>query len=258
MQKYQKLMVKIYHDEQDKESIKYAAKITKLASSKEVIFNFHKVEYPSRDSDLSSNRNEEEILSDIGSFVRKSYRGNPDTKVSYVLTSGNETLELLKIARKEDIDLIIVNKRQDRALAEKLARKAPCSVLALTDNVNPSFKNVLVLTDFSEYSKNALDVGLAFSSGQKLKKIKLLHILSIPYGYIRAGFTEKDFIEMESKWAHEEMKHFSLSVNNRGIKIETAFEVNSQVIYGVNKFVEANNIDLVVRFFIIFTNKTSV
>ena len=81
-------------------------------------------------------------------------------------------------------------------LSTKLARKLPCSILFVPEGANPWYKKILVPIDFSENSKDAMDVAVAFGVANAMKEISCLHIYSVPNGYYKTGKSFEEFAEI--------------------------------------------------------------
>jgi coenzyme F420-reducing hydrogenase alpha subunit len=52
---------------------------------------------------------------------------------------------------------------------EKLARKAPCSVMVVPSGRSVANRHILVTPDFSEHSARAMEVVAAFARARKLR-----------------------------------------------------------------------------------------
>ncbi len=108
------------------------------------------------------------------------------TALETKVRQGNPLGELLAELSVQQPDLIIINRdTADFALAEKLARKAPCSVLGVPSSAPVKFKHVLAAFDFSDFSRHALDVAAAFASSSAAR-LSVLHAFEVPWGHQRA------------------------------------------------------------------------
>jgi len=153
MYRYKRLLVGVSFAQQDGASIRYAAMISRLAKSEKIIF-LHVAshidmpedllkEYPNLFQPVNEYAKEE-----MEALVSKHFDGHPDTKIEYEVAEGSPLMEFLRRAKEEDIDLIVMRKRKEPtvsgSLFEKIARKAPCSVLFVPEGSKAWYENILV------------------------------------------------------------------------------------------------------------------
>jgi nucleotide-binding universal stress UspA family protein len=246
MYRYARLLVHLDLTESDGDVIRYAARITKLAQSERVEF---RLTIPGKDDPSAML-----VASSVGvarelarKSIRKYYRGHPRTSVEVSVSEGVDIYEILNAALKQKPDLIIVAKTSAQPhLAEKLARKAPCSVMAITPGGNPAFKKLLVPVDFSKYATNALKVAVAFASAMKLKRIYCHHSFAIPGGYHKTGMTREQWIDDHMKWAEQEFQRFVSGIDARGLKTELLLDVAPTLAGAVVARQKKDGFDLVI------------
>ena len=161
----------------------------------------------------------------------------------YVALEGNLLFNLIEKSTNDNIDLVVVgrkNKHGAKGLEhKKIVRKSPCGVLIIPENSKPIFKNIFLATDFSEYSKIALQeaISLAHSSNGK---IVCQHVYEVPTGYSKTGKTFTQFAAIMRENAEVNFKKYIKDIDTKGVKIEPVFTLS-------NHREEAENIAAVSR-----------
>ncbi len=219
MYRYKRILVAMSLDEKDAASIRWAGLVSRLADSEKVTF-MHvtpsvtdipaelREEFPDlREASGEPGRREIENLA--SRYFPAGGRAALDCRI----VEGSPLIELLRAAKDGETDLIVMAKRQDPAeagsLPEKLTRRAPCSVLLVPENAAPAFSRILVPTDFSENSIDAMDVAVAFASARGIDRIYCLHAYKVPSGYYKTGKNHEQFAEIMRGHAERNFRAFS-------------------------------------------------
>jgi nucleotide-binding universal stress UspA family protein len=109
-------------------------------------------------------------------------------------------------------------------------------------------KSILLPTDFSDYSKYALDYAVSFATQYKAK-LYVLHVLLSPHAL--AGFEAAPFVSFErlytemKKSADEAMNRFISDDVRKEVPVETAI-VQGAPFIEIIKFARAKDVDLIV------------
>lgn len=107
--------------------------------------------------------------------------------------------------------MIVVNRdRRDAGLAEKLARKAPCSVLGVPDQAPVKLDHILAAFDFSEFSRSALEVAVAFSKPTEAK-LSIIHSFEVPWGLHKTGVSREQLVTETKSFLGQELKRETAS-----------------------------------------------
>lgn len=102
------------------------------------------------------------------------------------LRQGSTLGEVLDLVEQRQVDLVVVGRNpDDHALAEKLARKAPCSVLAVPEGAPVRCTRVLGAVDFSPFSAGAVEVAAALTRAAQAS-LTLFHAYRLAWGHRRA------------------------------------------------------------------------
>ena len=232
MYRYKKLLIHLNLNEQDKTLIQYAGLISKMARSEQVYFvhvasSFDmpeslKKEYPQIVEPLDEYA-QKTIEGDVNSFFSRELK----TQKNHLVVQGNTLEHLLRYIKQKDIDLVIVGRDNinDSQLAEKLARKAPCSVLILPKNCKPQINKVFAGIDFSDYSLDTIDVATAFAVASKLESIVGVHVYQVPIGYYKTGKSYEEFAEIMRKNAETEFNNFLAKADLKGVSVRPTLKL---------------------------------
>ena len=255
MYRYKRLMVGVSFTDTDLSAIQYAAMISRLAKSEHVSFvhvvrNFESLksiheEYPQLLEPI-----EEFTKTQMRTEVSKYFDGPPEITMEYEVVEGSPLLQLLNLARRREIDLLVIGKgpicREDVKLPVKLARKAPCSVLVVPQKSVIQINNILVPIDFSDNAKDAMEVGINIASAAGKTTIACVNTYSVPSGYQKTGKTYEEFAAIMKEHAEKHSEEFLSQIDYKGISVTPLFTLDDHTAQGIEKTIEANQIDLVV------------
>lgn len=256
MYRFKRLLVGISFANQDGASIRYAAMISRLAKSEKVLF-LHVASRVDVPEDLLKEYPDlfqpvdEYARAEMEELVHKYFDGHPDTRISYEVVEGSPLIEFLRKAKKEDIDLIVMRKRREPTakgtLFEKLARKAPCSVLFVPEGSKAWFTNILVPVDFSDNSFDAMETAVAIGlAATGINEINCLHVYSVPMGYYKTGKSYEQFAEIMKGHAEKHYVDFINKVDLKGLTVVPIFKLEKKEYRGIEEVIEERGISLVV------------
>ena len=151
-----------------------------------------------------------------------------DGRATIRVVTGTPFVEIIRRARQEAADLILVGAHGAQFIKdllvgttmEKIVRKGDRPVLAVKRPVRAPYHRVLVATDFSDPSRQALRLGLRLAPGAK---IYLLHAYQGLEGQLwRADMTKSQILRYRHRVAQqsrEQMKDFirRMDLNGRSI-----------------------------------------
>jgi nucleotide-binding universal stress UspA family protein len=266
MYRYKRLMVALSLGEQDEASIRYAAMVSNLGMSDKITF-IHvagssdipedlRAEYPElvQPGDKFAKHEMEKLVS-------KYFNGYSGAKLGYEVGEGFPLMELLSRAKQEEIDLIIMGKRREPresgTLPQKLVRKAPCSVLFIPEGAKSALTNILVPTDFSENSIDAMDVAVAFATAGGVPQIYCLNSYNVPLGFYKTGKTYEEFAEIMKNHADKNYQKFlSTEIcreetvcelrNLKEVKVSPIFKLEKKPALAIEEVIKENQIDLLI------------
>lgn len=152
-------------------------------------------------------------------------------EISFVVKEGAKAKKILKWEVEKDIDLILVGRKTDLkgtgSLTQRLARRASCSLLIVPEGTEPSFKKLLVPSDFSDYSIIAMEqaIDIATRNGPEVE-ILCQNVYTVPAGYHYTGKSFEEFKEIMKKNAHNDYKKFIKKIDRRAVKIKTVYTLD--------------------------------
>ncbi len=267
MYRYKNILVPLSLANKGELSIRYAGLISQLAKSEKVTFvhvissledipkelksEFPDIVEPS--GELAKKRMEE--------LVSKYFPADHKSTIEYKILEGSPLIELLRMAKETDTDLVIMVRRfeptESGVLPHKVIRRVPCSVLLLPEGSKPSFSNILVPTDFSENSTDAMDVAVAFASTKGIDEIHCLHAYYVPIGYYKTGKSLEQFAEIMKGHAEKNYENFLHAEvcqigsvcqikDLKGIKVTPLFMLEKKPAKAIETVIKDHDIDLLV------------
>jgi nucleotide-binding universal stress UspA family protein len=256
MYRYNRLLVGVSFDKQDGASIRYAGLISRLAKSEKIIF-LHVASIVDIPEELITDYPDlfkpvdEYARQEMETLVDEYFDGHQETQIEYKVAEGSPLIEFLRLTKEEEIDLIIMRKRKipsaSGALFEKLARKAPCSVLFVPEGTKTWFTNILVPVDFSENSVDAMDSAVALAKvSEVIEQIICLHVYSVPMGYYKTGKSYEQFAEIMKGHAEKYYSEFIKKIDLKGITAVPLFHLEKKASDGIEDVIKERERCLVV------------
>tara|TARA_R100000152_G_C6754661_1_gene178369 strand:+ start:161 stop:1084 length:924 start_codon:yes stop_codon:yes gene_type:complete len=155
-------------------------------------------------------------------------KGEKNAKFHFNVLNGKIADSILKFTKEKDIDLIVIGRREKAnesgALSQRLARRAACSLLIIPEGTSPKMDRILVPSDFSDYSKLALEEAINIAhSNQNATEITIQNVFTVPTGYHYTGKSFEEFTEVMRKNAVKNYKKFISKFDTKDIKIKAVY-----------------------------------
>jgi len=154
---------------------------------------------------------DEGIREMIMTKVRPAFQALPQVHVEVLVEEGIPVKEILHWVKLKKIDLLLMGRklrlRGTGVLSHKVLRTGRISVLFVPENCEPKLRNVVVSTDFSDYSLMALERVLQLAEAKPDQNIVCLHAYQVPTGYRTLGMSYADFDERMRKFAQEKYEN---------------------------------------------------
>ncbi|HET8860365.1 universal stress protein [Marivirga sp.] len=155
-------------------------------------------------------------------------KGEQNEKFTFNILTGKIADSILKFTKEKDIDLIVMGRRekaaQSGALSQRLARRAACSLLIIPEGTTPKMDKILVPSDFSDYSKLALEEAINVARlNQNVTEITIQNVFTVPTGYHYTGKSFEEFTEVMRKNAVKSYKNFISKIDTKDIKIKSVY-----------------------------------
>ncbi|WKV10691.1 universal stress protein [Marivirga harenae] len=169
-----------------------------------------------------------ERKSEMEKNFEKFSTGEHKANFHFHVQTGKIADSILKFTKEKDIDLIVMGRREKAAesgsLAQRLARRAACSLLIIPEGTTPKMDKILVPSDFSEHSKLALEEALNIAQLiDGSTEITVQNVFTVPTGYHYTGKTFEEFTEVMKKNAVKNYKKFISSIDTKGIKLKAVY-----------------------------------
>ncbi len=229
MYQIKKLIVCLDQSELDDTLVRFASFVAQVNQTKKIYFtnvirnmNIPKEvlqEFP----DLINNMVEDR-KNKMKDLVKKYFKESKDTELSFVVKEGQLSKKILKLAHEKSADMIILGRKVELSgtgvLSQRLARRASCSLLIVPENTVPKIDKLLVPSDFSDYSKDAMEeaIMIAEKYGGRAK-IFCQNVFSIPSGYHFTGKSYEEFASIMLMHAEINYKKFIRKIDTKGIDI---------------------------------------
>ncbi|MCF8105365.1 MAG: universal stress protein [Desulfohalobiaceae bacterium] len=255
MYRYKRLFVGLDLTEKDASQIAYSSLISRMARSEEIVFCHVRKEL---DLPLELKHDFPELYGEpledlqirLKNEVDEIFAGDDRTKIRCEVLEGSILHEMLRFIKDLDVDLTIVGQQSETdttsKIAEKLTRKAPCSVLILPVHTRAKISKILVPVEFSGTCAQALETAAAFGLAAGLQEITCAHIYKLPQGYYKTGKTKEQFQEIMEKNARKAFAEFIKDIDLRGLTVNPVFRLHNNTVQGVRETIAEQGADLAV------------
>jgi nucleotide-binding universal stress UspA family protein len=173
---------------------------------------------------------------DMKAEFKKYAKTEHQAKIHFHVFTGKIADNILKFSKNYSIDMIVMGRRekakQSGSLAQRLARRAACSLLIIPEGSKPKMDKILVPSDFSDYSELAIEQAIAIASRNKVPtEIVIQNVFTVPSGYHYTGKSFEEFADVMKKNAEKDYKQFIKKINTKGQNIQTTYsqDVNDDV-----------------------------
>ncbi len=154
--------------------------------------------------------------------------GEPNVKFHFNVLNGKIADSILKFTKEKDIDLIVMGRREKAnesgALSQRLARRSACSLLIIPEGTSPKMDRILVPSDFSDYSKLALEEAINIAHyNHNSTEITIQNVFTVPTGYHYTGKSFEEFTEVMRENAVKNYNKFIKKFDTKDIKIKAVY-----------------------------------
>jgi len=233
MYQIKKIIVCLDQSDMDETLVKFAAFIAKTNQSKKIYFtnvirnlSIPKdilAEFPNLISNMVKERENQ-----MKKVVAKNFDSNIKVSSSFIVKEGQLSKKILKLANEKSADLILVGRKTSLpgsgVVSQRLARRASCSLLIVPENSQPKVKKLLVPSDFSDYSKDALEEAIEIAEKNEGKsEIICQNVYAVPSGYHFTGKSYEEFSEIMLQNATINYKKFIRKIDTKSSKIKPLY-----------------------------------
>lgn len=233
MYQIKKLIVCLDQTTLDETLIKFAVFIAKINQTKKVYFvNVIRnlqipkdvlKEFPNLIENMVAERK-----SEMKEVVEKIWDKDNKSDISYIVKEGQLAKKVLKFAHEKSADMIVVGRKVTLAGSgvgtQRLARRASCTLMIIPENSVPKVDKILVPSDFSEYSKDALEEAILISERNGgIIEIICQNVYTVPSGYHYTGKTYDEFAAIMHTHAEIKYKKFIRKIDTKGVTITPVY-----------------------------------
>lgn len=229
MYQIKKLIVCLDLSEMDETLVKFAYFIAKTNQTSKIYFtnvirnlNIPKEvlkEFPNLINSMIDERKGE-----MQKIIDKHFDKSLATECALVVKEGQLSKKILKLAHEKSADMIIVGRKVTMigtgVVTQRLARRASCSLLIVPEKSVPKIDRILVPSDFSDYSKDAMEeaILIAEKNGGKVEII-CQNVFTVPSGYHFTGKSYEEFTAIMQTHAEINYKKFIRKIDTKGFDI---------------------------------------
>jgi nucleotide-binding universal stress UspA family protein len=229
MYQIKKLIVCLDQTSLDETLIKFAAFIAQINQTKKVYFvnvirNLQVPkevlkEFPNLIDSMVTERK-----SEMKEVVEKIWDKNITSDISYIVKEGQLAKKVLKFAHEKSADMIVVGRKVtipgSGVGTQRLARRASCTLMIIPENSVAKIDKILVPSDFSDYSKDALEEAILISerNGGTIEII-CQNVYTVPSGYHYTGKTYDEFAAIMHTHAEIKYKKFIRKIDTKGVTV---------------------------------------
>lgn len=233
MYQIKKLIVCLDQSSLDETLVRFASFIAKANQTKKIYFtniirnlNIPKevlAEFPNLIENMVDERKAQ-----MKEVVEENFVNHDDIEFCYVVKEGQLSKKVLKLAHEKSADMIIVGRKVDLpgtgVISQRLARRASCSLLIIPENSNPKINRLLVPSDFSDYSKDAMEEAILIAEKYSKKtEIVCQNVFTVPSGYHFTGKSYKEFTTIMQMHAEINFKKFIRKIDTKNIQITPVY-----------------------------------
>ncbi|RIW12787.1 universal stress protein [Algoriphagus lacus] len=230
-----KLIVCLDQTPLDQTLIEHAAFISKINQTKKIYFTnvIKNLSIPKEVLDEFPNLIESMITERKEAMQKLVEAHFPEIKglsISYIVKEGNLSKKIIKLAEEKSADMIIIGRKVNLpgtgVASQRLARRASCSLLIVPEGSKPKISKLLVPSDFSEYSKDAMEEAIMIAEKHGKVEIVCQNVFHVPSGYHFTGKTYEEFSEIMKMHAEINFKKFIRKIDTKGIKISPVYTMD--------------------------------
>lgn len=152
-----------------------------------------------------------------------------------VIRYGARVSELVQIAAERKADLLVLGRRprdEHDAVSDavvKLEWKSPCSVLIVPEEFPATCERILVACDFSEHSREALELAAAIARVTPNGSLVVQNVFSMPTAPYLAGRSVSEFTEMLRETARQRWSEFLPAASLDGVRFTLRLDESDNV-----------------------------
>ncbi len=237
MYQIKKLIVCLDHSEMDETLVRFASFIARINQTKKIYFTnvIRNLQIPKdilkEFPNLVDNMIDER-KGQMKEAVDAHFDKNLNVNLSYVVKEGQLSKKILKLAHEKSADMILVGRKTSLpgsgVVSQRLARRASCSLLIVPEKSTPKIDKLLVPSDFSDYSKDAMEeaIMIADRNGSHVDII-CQNVFSVPSGYHLTGKSYEEFGDIMKVNAEVNYKKFIRKIDTKNLNVQPVYTIDN-------------------------------
>lgn len=173
-------------------------------------------------------KREKQMRTEVNNYFSKS----ENIQIDFEIVEGEPLHEILHWAMIKKADLIILGKKTKEKgiglITERLARKAPCSLMIIPEDSKEQLKQIHIPIDFSEHSNISVKTGIALATHSTSEQITCQHIYNVPLGYYKTGKTFEEVAEIMKENAKKKFETFITNIDKNNIPVVCEFTLEAE------------------------------
>lgn len=181
--------------------------------------------------DLESIETSEEIAADewveraMRQKTRQYFENYTDYDLEFIVDDGKAYDRILHWVKVKKPDLFLLGKKPEQKnkpgkLPSKIVTETPCSLLFVTERPSYDLKNIIVSSDFSAISENAMQLAIDLANDHATKTcIHCQYVYDLPTGYSTLGKSEAEYEKTMYYHANEKYEDFIQKLDQKGQRI---------------------------------------
>lgn len=226
--------------ESDGDVLRYAARLARLFHWTDI--RFLHVAPPDRSRTFDPAPLESKLRDAVGGTFNDP---KLDRRLTFHVAEGSRLDNILAVAATTERDLIVLGHRRNRSGRRSLARRtamvAPSSVWLVPEGSPPEIREILVPTDFSQPSADALGVAVRIARAAKLRELRALHVF-----FDATSFRFDEHLEEILGQEEEQFRKHVASVDTDGVSVDPIFHESTRPCQAILRVAERCGSDLIV------------
>lgn len=239
----------------DKTLMRYAGMLSRITDAEDVHFlhAFESLEIP---EDIIRKYLEFQVLEPstrnerLEEAVHRHYDGGGSIRMRFESREGVPSDEFLSYIMEHEVDLAIVGKaagdKHELKLAERLARKAPCSVMCVPPESKPAISRILVGVDFSDHSRDAMDAAVALAKAAGTGEILCLNVYQVPLRFTKTGRLFEEYGAIARQNAEAASEEFLKKIDLQGVSVDALIKLGDFPSEVIQDTVNKEEVDLLI------------
>lgn len=256
MYQLKRILVCVDLTHMDEDVIRYSSKIAELVDADTVYF-LHVAKDLNLPQEVAEKYQDvlapvdETIKHQVNVTVDKYYQKQKQTETHVDILEGKPTDQVLKYAKRKDVDLIVMGKHTSKGKPKvkqgKLAELSHCSILFVPKGADIKIDSVMVATDFSEYAKMALEQALHIKEKHPDLTIYAHNVYTVPQGYHKTGKSYQEFADIMRGHATRDAEKFfkKHDIDASCCDVQYTLSDDDKVHDELNDFAVQKNVDMI-------------